>query len=331
MGEVKQKPEHSEKALFRKLRDRYKTTSYILIPQVKSAVRGPCRIADAVAIGTWGSIDPHVHGFEMKSSRASWKSELMQPEKAEGVGRYCQYWWIVASKEGIVEPAELPSSWGLYVLQRGALELVVEAKKRDVAPLDSSFVASILSSAVDQDVLMDSEEIEKKGYEEGYARGIAEGKERAARDAQSSIDGLVGRLHDQKQALNEIEDLLGLPLDKLDHRSLKSLRKVLEAYKIISDYRGVDEERLQELLDAYSFFVDNPIEKVAQKMAAISQAVRCVLATINHEMLKLPKEGDESYKMIQALQREAKAILGAAKKVEDPWLDFKIDDANSGA
>lgn len=53
------------------------------------------RTADVLALGLWPSRGNELHGFEVKVSRADWRKELAQPEKAEGWCQIVDRWWIV--------------------------------------------------------------------------------------------------------------------------------------------------------------------------------------------------------------------------------------------
>lgn len=88
------------------------------------------RRADAVAMELYPSRGLHLEGFEVKASRSDWLRELKNPAKVEqGVFRFCLYWWVV-TVTGVVQPGELPSTWGLMVYKGdGRLHADVTAPK----------------------------------------------------------------------------------------------------------------------------------------------------------------------------------------------------------
>jgi hypothetical protein len=106
------------------------------------------RYADAVAMSIWPSRGYAIHGFEIKVSRSDFNSEMKKPEKADGVGRYCDYWWLV-TPPGMVEDHELPPTWGLMVLQKNGLRIKKQAPKQDVVNIDRGFSAALLRRSID--------------------------------------------------------------------------------------------------------------------------------------------------------------------------------------
>ena len=105
------------------------------------------RSADAVAMSLWPSRGLSVWGFEIKVYRGDWLREKANPEKAEAIAKYCDFWHVVAPK-GLIKIDELPDAWGLKeVDEKGALRTAKEAQKLDSKPLDRLFVASLLRNA----------------------------------------------------------------------------------------------------------------------------------------------------------------------------------------
>src|SRR5438876_1169784 len=77
--------------------------------------------ADALAMSLWPSRGLELHGFEIKASRADWRTELRNPETADEIATRCDRWWIVAGSADIVTDGELPPTWGLLVPLGSAL------------------------------------------------------------------------------------------------------------------------------------------------------------------------------------------------------------------
>src|SRR4051812_4949848 len=71
------------------------------------------RYADAVAMSLYPSRGLHLYGFEVKTSRADWLSELKSPRKAEDIACFCDFWYLVIGSNDIVKVGELPETWGL--------------------------------------------------------------------------------------------------------------------------------------------------------------------------------------------------------------------------
>lgn len=101
----------SERRLFLLLRGRYPADRWGLFPQVRLDTWSGFA-ADAIAVALWASLGPAVHGFEFKASRGDWRRELRAPGKADVVGRFCNYWWLVTPDLSIAREVELPDGWG---------------------------------------------------------------------------------------------------------------------------------------------------------------------------------------------------------------------------
>jgi len=64
------------------------------------------RSADAVALATWPSRGLGLHAIEIKVSKSDLDREIKTPEKAEGIARYCDYFWLDS------QPAACPPNQG---------------------------------------------------------------------------------------------------------------------------------------------------------------------------------------------------------------------------
>lgn len=109
------------------------------------------RVCDAMVMDLWSGYGkdagPKLHGFEVKTSRADWLTELRNPEKAESFKQYCDYWWLVAADKAIVRD-DLPDDWGLLVPSGKGLRAVVVAPRLNPLPLPRQLQATLLRSAV---------------------------------------------------------------------------------------------------------------------------------------------------------------------------------------
>lgn len=107
---------------------------------------GVSRHADAVAMNMWPSRGLSVHGIEMKISRGDWQRELAKPEKAEAIHRYCDFWWLAATRGVVKDIEEVPPGWGLLEMtEAGQLRVKRQAAKQERASdIPRSFVAGIL-------------------------------------------------------------------------------------------------------------------------------------------------------------------------------------------
>lgn len=104
------------------------------------------RHLDAIAMDLWPSHGLGIHGIEIKVNRYDWRRELKDPEKAEELARFCDYFWV-AAPEGIVPVEELPPAWGLLEMREGKIGRRKEAAKTPAQPIDRHFFAAMFRAA----------------------------------------------------------------------------------------------------------------------------------------------------------------------------------------
>ena len=119
------------------------------------------RYADAVAMSIWPSRGYVIQGFEIKVSRSDFLNEMKDPNKADAVGKYCDYWWLV-TPPGLVDEHELPAKWGLMVLQKNGLRIKKKAPKTETVAIDRGFSAALLRRSVDLQQRFIQEQVNKQ-------------------------------------------------------------------------------------------------------------------------------------------------------------------------
>lgn len=145
------------------------------------------RIADAVAMNLWPSRGGAVHGFEVKISRQDWLRELKNPEKAEAISQYCDYWWIVAPKD-IIKAGELPPTWGTLHPHGNGLKIGTKAPKLKAKPLDKLFIGAMLRRASEDTVpkAQIAQELQAK-YAEGHAAAEKHAMQHMAANSRAAL------------------------------------------------------------------------------------------------------------------------------------------------
>lgn len=136
----------NENELLDRLGRKHQAPAWAFLTQVRNATgysHGRTRTADALAMSLWPSRGLELHGFEVKSRRSDWLSELKNPKKAEEIARFCHRWWLVAEND-VVELSELPPSWGLMVPKGRGLHVVEAAELQEAQTPTYSFLAAIL-------------------------------------------------------------------------------------------------------------------------------------------------------------------------------------------
>lgn len=92
----------------------------------------PTRRVDALYMGFTGSRGHHLHGFEVKTSRADWLTELGDPSKAEWWFTHTHCWWVVVPDLTTAHVQELPPAWGLMVPSKRARTKMEIVKPADI-------------------------------------------------------------------------------------------------------------------------------------------------------------------------------------------------------
>jgi hypothetical protein len=226
------------------LRKRYPAPEWALLEEVAPSTGGGTRYADAIAVNLWQSRGHAVHGFEIKVSRSDWLRELKQPEKAEPVYRYCDYWWIVAPK-GIVKDGELPPTWGLLELRTSGLVQTINAPRLDAQPITRAFFASLM----------------RRGHEQ--LDRLAELKQRdSIAKARADIDARVAeqvkwstRRHEELLAnMKKFEEQTGLSIGSYGGPPVNVIKTAQQLAKL-GDWKG-----------------DDPLKKLAKLAEDLEQA-----------------------------------------------------------
>jgi hypothetical protein len=143
------------------LRERYQPPAWAFLTHVRNQTgySRTTRTADAMAMSLYPSRGLDLHGIEIKVDRADFLRELKDPDKAAELFRFCNRWWVAVSDPEIVQPGELPSTWGLLVPRGKGLAVKVDAPALTPEPISRPFLASIFRNVVERHTLS-HEEIE---------------------------------------------------------------------------------------------------------------------------------------------------------------------------
>lgn len=194
------------KELLEKLAKKYPKPGWVFIPNVRNSTGfpGTLRTADAIAMGLWPSRGLHLHGFELKISRSDWMRELKDPEKAEEISQYCDFWWLVLSEEKLIEPGEVPATWGIMIAngRGGAVKVIREATQRANPIVPPWFLASLLRSATEGTV-----------PEAMIATRLEEEFERGKQSNQWEITQARMGQENAEKAVAEFEKVSGIKID----------------------------------------------------------------------------------------------------------------------
>lgn len=149
-----------------------------------------------------------------------WIKELKQPAKADSIARYCDFWYLVVSDEKIVQPGELPATWGLMMPVGGKLKVKTEATKLEAEPISRKFIAGLFRAAQSQ-ITRDAE-LDRIKQEE-YRRGLQKGSEHK----QYELDRL-------KETISEFEKQSGVKLERYNAGNIVEAMKLVQSGQMMT-------------------------------------------------------------------------------------------------
>jgi hypothetical protein len=197
------------------LRDRYPAPAYAFLPQVADGTgASKSRTADALAFSLWPSRGLDLYGFEIKVARSDWTRELADPAKADAICAFCDFWYVVAGKSGIVAEGELPPTWGLIEPRGAKLVCTREAPRLTPRPMTRAFLAAVFRRVAETSAGALAAEVATATLERtraaSYQAGFDEAQRIAIRDAKRARDELATL----KQTVQEFQNASGLTLDR---------------------------------------------------------------------------------------------------------------------
>lgn len=209
------------------LEKRFAAPAWVLLHEVRNGTgyaRRTTRTADAIAMSLWPSRGLELHGIEIKSSRNDWLRELAEPAKAEEIQRFCDRWWLAVTDADIVQPGELPPTWGLLVPHCGALKAKVEAPKLTATPVDRLFLAALLRNVFDGYV--------HKSAIDGRVKAAADAaKANADRWAENKLASVESELATLRAAVAAFEEKAGIHIRGWNSASIgAAVRQVMSGY-----------------------------------------------------------------------------------------------------
>ncbi len=220
------------------------------------------RSADAIIMGLWPSRGLHLHGVEIKTSRSDWKREAKDPEKAERIACYCDFWWVHVAPGVIADLAEVPITWGVREWNGRNWKTIRDAAKTEAVPIDRTFLASLMrrtSESANRDI---EDEVRKRLVE---AEKTLE-RERAEIPAKIAR-GIEDRLRYNTEALKALEafkEVTGITMERMasehEARQIGNLVNLIRHAGIDEVYGGIEyivrnvataAEKMKVAMDSY--------------------------------------------------------------------------------
>ena len=104
------------------------------------------RHLDAVAMSLWPSRGLDLYGIEIKVSRQDYRREIENPQKAEEIAQFLDYFYI-AAPTGMVPIDSLPKAWGLLEVSDGKVKERIPATRTAAKDGGRAFLAAIFRAA----------------------------------------------------------------------------------------------------------------------------------------------------------------------------------------
>jgi hypothetical protein len=224
------------------------------------------RSADALAFGMYRSRGQAIIGFEVKTVRSDWLRELKNPEKAEPIAQFCDYFYLVVPSPPfqlpeVAQPEELPAPWGLIGINvvKGKSIFLKQAEKLDAAPLSRPFLCAIVKQAMDS-VTVPIADALKEARAAGYREGQKRAEEMAPGDMQD--------LRDLEKQVLAFEKTSGIRIHAWeDGQELAAL--VALARKL----KGGDQKERRALENAHSILAHATLD-VRERIAEMEKLLR---------------------------------------------------------
>ena len=145
------------------LRAHFDRAAYAVLEEVSDdAGFDRSRSADMIVQGLWPSRGLLLEGIEIKVSRADWINELRDPAKAEVFVRWCDRWWVATADPAIIQPGELPETWGHMSVVGGRIKVITPAPKLEAQPMERGFLAAMLKRAQKLPDVLVKEQVDAK-------------------------------------------------------------------------------------------------------------------------------------------------------------------------
>lgn len=237
---------------------KHKPPEYAFLTDVRNSVGFSSRVrtADAMAMSLWPSRGIFMTGFEVKISRADWKKELAQPEKAEELAQFCKHWFI-ACPEKLIDKDEVPPGWGLiHVKEDGGLKYVKPAPEHSHREPSWMLFASLMRDVTEQWVPSTT-----------FIQRVAdEVKERMARMAHNEGYELKEAKRQLEKLRANIEAFEAASGIKLDRYSEHFNGEIGTAVAALRRWNGTPHEELQQ--------VAGRVNRLSQEINEVAQFVK---------------------------------------------------------
>lgn len=239
------------------LRKRYPANEYALMAEVSNAAgHARNRSADYILMGLWPSRGLHLSGFELKSHRSDWLSELKNPAKAETFFKYCDFWWLITVGDGVAKKEEIPGPWGWMVIVNDKILVKKEApKNQEPVELTRGFLAALLKRASDKTEFVHRDSIKEE---------ITKSNENAVRFVKQDLERTKSEYISYQKQVSEFEKKSGI---NIGHTWNGEAEKFGNAIRRLTEDGGVES-------------LKNDLLRLEKSASEIHQRINITLSTI---------------------------------------------------
>ena len=245
------------------LRKRYPESEYALMSEVRDAAGfSASRSADYIVMNLWPSRGLSLSGIEQKSFRSDWTKELKSPEKADAIFKFCDYWWLLTTAEGVAHLHEIPEQWGwMHIDPKGKIKIMKEAPKLTPGPIDRNFLACLLKRSSS-----------KTGYiREDSIRGRLElAKQSGLNDGHFKFEQLSEQYKLLQDQFNEFRSFTGIDIGIPERWRKPDMEKIGKALNIVltQSYEDIIKrmENVQTSLNTINSGINRSIESLKEDL-----------------------------------------------------------------
>ena len=206
------------------LANKFAPPEYAFLAEVRNSVGfTKARTADAMAMSLWPSRGLYMTGFEIKVSRADWKRELEQPEKAEAMARFCRHWFI-ACPDRMIEVKEVPSGWGLIYVKDEKVRFAKPAPENAAEEPTWMLFASLMRDITEQWVPASL-------VEQRVAKAVDEKRKQIERSQGYEFKQAKEQVAEMTARIQAFEESSGIKMDKYSEYFQGEIGKAVAAIR----------------------------------------------------------------------------------------------------
>jgi len=215
------------------LQKRYPSAEYALMAEVSDGAGfSRSRSADYMVMNLWPSRGLSLTGIELKSSRTDWLRELKNPQKAENIFSYCDFFWLLTESEDVAKIEEIPANWGWLNIKGNRILTLKEAPKLNPCTLDRSFLAALLKRACNKNDWVHTSKIQER---------LDQAKQSGIDSAKYSIQRAEDELRTTLKNVKEFEEASGIKIDSGSYRHYVDNKRLGEIVKHLYNKGSVEE------------------------------------------------------------------------------------------